>query len=564
MSSEKYMNDYKRWLSFEGLDATLKDELIAIENDEKAIAERFAAELEFGTGGMRGILGAGIGRMNIYTVMRVSRGFAEYIKSLGEDSAEKGVVISHDNRRCSREFALATTGVFAAAGVKAYIFDSLRPTPMLSFAVRKMRAAGGVMITASHNPPEYNGYKIYDSEGCQLSLEESEKVICLVGEVKDELSVPCLSLEDAGDKIVMLDSSIDDEYAMRVESISISRDRESAGKLKVVYSPQHGTGNLPVRRVLADCGYEVIPVLSQCDPDPDFSGTESPNPESPKAYTEALKIAKETGADIVITTDPDCDRLGVAALNKEGEMTLMTGNQSAAVLLEYILSRRATENSLPSDPYMLTTIVTSDLGDRICERYGVKVEKTLTGFKFIGAKIAQHRADGNYGFVFGYEESYGCLVSDFVRDKDGVQASLMLCEAAAYYKNYGLSLIDVLEAIHKKYGYFHDSQSNFYFPGLDGKAKIAALTAGLRAESPCEVGGVKVTRVEDYLSDEMQAEGFPSSDVLRFIFEDGCWVAVRPSGTEPKCKFYYCVCAPDRESAEKKHEALKKAFEPSI
>ena len=564
MSSEKFMNDYQRWLGFEGLDASIKEELISIKDDQKAIAERFAAELEFGTGGMRGILGAGIGRMNIYTVMRVSRAFAEYIKSLGDNAAEKGVVISHDNRRLSREFALATAGVFAAAGVKAYIFDSLRPTPMLSFSVRKLRAAGGVMITASHNPPEYNGYKIYDNEGCQLSLEESEKVIARVSEVKDELRVPCLSLEEAGDRIVMLDSAIDDEYAMRVENISISRDRESAGKLKVVYSPQHGTGNVPVRRVLADCGYNVIPVLSQCDPDPDFSATESPNPESPKAYTEALKIAKETCADIVITTDPDCDRLGVAALNKDGEMVLMTGNQSAAVLLEYILSRRSADSSIPSGAYMLTTIVTSDLGDRICEKYGVKVEKTLTGFKFIGAKIAAHRASGDYGFVFGYEESYGCLVSDFVRDKDGVQASLMLCEAAAYYKSFGLSLIDVLEKIYSEHGFFLDSQSNFYFPGLDGKEKIAALTASLRANAPSEVGGVKVSRVEDYLTEEMHSEGFPYSDVLRFIFEDGSWVAVRPSGTEPKCKFYYCVCAPSKNDAEEKYALLKKSFEPIV
>ena len=564
MSTEKYMNDFDRWLGFEGLAPDIKAELISIKDDQKAIAERFAAELEFGTGGMRGILGAGIGRMNIYTVMRVSLGFAEYIKSLGSDAAEKGVVISHDNRRYSREFALATAGVFAAAGVKAYIFDSLRPTPMLSFSVRKLRAAGGVMITASHNPPEYNGYKIYDGEGCQLSLEESEKVIALVGEVKDELRVPCLSLEEAGDKIVMLDPSIDDEYAMRVENISISRDRESAGKLKVVYSPQHGTGNVPVRRVLGDCGYEVIPVLSQCDPDPDFSNTESPNPESPKAYTEALKIAKETGADIVITTDPDCDRLGVAALNKEGEMVLMTGNQSAAVLLEYILSRRSADNSIPSGAYMLTTIVTSDLGDRICDKYGVKVEKTLTGFKFIGAKIADHRKNDDYGFVFGYEESYGCLISDFVRDKDGVQASLMLCEAAAYYKNFGMTLVDVLGKIYSEHGFFLDSQSNFYFPGLDGKEKIAALTASLRANAPKEVDGVKVVRVEDYLTEELHAEGFPYSDVLRFIFEDGSWVAVRPSGTEPKCKFYYCVCDPDKDGAQKKHVSLKKAFEPEI
>jgi phosphoglucomutase len=558
------MNDYKRWLDYEMLDASVKAELISINNDEKAIAERFAAELEFGTGGMRGLLGAGIGRMNIYTVMRVSRAFAEYVKSLGADAAEKGVVISHDNRRLSREFAVATAGVFAAAGVKAYIFDSLRPTPMLSFSVRKLRAAGGVMITASHNPPEYNGYKIYDSEGCQLSLEESEKVIARVSEIKDELRVPCLSLEEAGDRIVILDSAIDDEYAMRVENISISRDRESAAKLKVVYSPQHGTGNVPVRRVLTDCGYDVIPVLSQCNPDPDFSNTESPNPESPKAYTEALKIAKETGADIVITTDPDCDRLGVAALNKNGEMVLMTGNQSAAVLLEYILSRRSADASIPSGAYMLTTIVTSDLGDRICEKYGVKVEKTLTGFKFIGAKIADHRKNGDYGFVFGYEESYGCLISDFVRDKDGVQASLMLCEAAAYYKNFGLTLIDVLEKIYSEHGFFLDSQSNFYFPGLEGKDKIAALTSSLRQNAPCEVGGIKVTRVEDYLTEELHAEGFPYSDVLRFIFEDGSWVAVRPSGTEPKCKFYYCVCAADKAAAVDKYEALKAAFEPAL
>ena len=564
MSSEKYMTDYKRWLDFEGLDASVKDELISIKNDEKAIAERFAAELEFGTGGMRGLLGAGIGRMNIYTVMRVSRAFAEYIKSLGADAEDRGVVISHDNRRLSREFAIATAGVFAAAGVRAYIFDSLRPTPMLSFSVRKLRAAGGVMITASHNPPEYNGYKIYDSEGCQLSLEESEKLIALVGEVKDELRVPCLSPEEAGDRIVTLDPTIDDEYAMRVENISISRDREGAAKLKVVYSPQHGTGNVPVRRVLTDCGYKVIPVLSQCDPDPDFSNTESPNPESPKAYTEALKIAREANADIVITTDPDCDRLGVAALNKNGEMVLMTGNQSAAVLLEYILSRRTADASVPSDAYMLTTIVTSDLGDRICDKYGVRVEKTLTGFKFIGAKIAEHRKRGDYGFVFGYEESYGCLISDFVRDKDGVQASLMLCEAAAYYKNFGLTLIDVLEKIYSEHGFFLDSQSNFYFHGLDGKEKIAALTSSLRANAPSEVGGVKVVRVEDYLTEELHAQGFPYSDVLRFIFADGSWVAVRPSGTEPKCKFYYCVCAPDKASAGEKYKLLKAAFEPAL
>ena len=344
------------------------------------------------------------------------------------------------------------------------------------------------MITASHNPPEYNGYKIYDSEGCQLSLEESEKVIRLVGEVKDELAVPCLSLEEAGDIIVMLDSSIDDEYAMRVENISISRDRESAGKLKVVYSPQHGTGNIPVRRVLADCGYDVIPVLSQCDPDPNFSGTESPNPESPKAYTEALMIAKESGADIVITTDPDCDRLGVAALNKAGEMTLMTGNQSAAVLLEYILSRRTTENSLPSDPYMLTTIVTSDLGDRICERYGVKVEKTLTGFKFIGDKIARHRAEGNYGFVFGYEESY-----DEKYWNDGYKDSFGLLYENICYSDMSVGLFDAIKELGSTKNVLvgHDHINNFSinYEGIRLTYSMASSSVGLKRV----VGGTLLT-----------------------------------------------------------------------
>lgn len=560
-STKNYVENYYRWLRHPSLDEDLRAELLSIEGDDEQIASRFASELEFGTGGMRGVLGAGINRMNIYTVMRVSLAFATYINSLGSTVASKGVVISHDNRHYSRRFALSTAGVFAAAGIKTYIFDSLRPTPMLSFAVRRMGAAGGVMITASHNPPEYNGYKIYDESGCQLLIEPSKKVIDLVAEIKDELAIPCLTPEQAGDLIVTLPPELDDEYAMRVENISISRDRVSASSLKVVYSPQHGTGNIPVRRVLSDSGYVVIPVTEQCDPDPDFSATLSPNPENPEAYKRALEIAEENDADIVITTDPDCDRLGVAA-RKNGKLTLLTGNQSAAVLLEYILSRRAQDGSMPTDPYMVTTIVTSDLGDRICERYGVAVEKTLTGFKFIGEKIASHKAAGDYGFVFGYEESYGCLISDFVRDKDGVQASLMLCEAAAYYKRASMTLCDVLDNIHSRYGYYLDSQTNIFFRGLDGKEKIAALTSSLRASAPSEVAGIKVKVVEDYLSPEMQQAGFPSADVLRYLFADGSWVAVRPSGTEPKCKFYYCVTAPDKAQAETKLAALKEAFEP--
>lgn len=335
-----------------------------------------------------------------------------------------------------------------------------------------------------------------------------------------------------------------------------------AGDLRVVYSPQHGTGNVPVRRVLADLGYDVVPVEAQCTPDPDFSATKSPNPESPLAYEAALELADKVNADIVITTDPDCDRLGVAARGGDGKLKLMTGNQSGAVLIEYILSAHRSMGTMPEKPVMVNTIVTSDLGDRICESYDVKVEKTLTGLKFIGERIARHLAAHDANYVFGYEESYGCLIGTFVRDKDATQASLMLCEAAAYYKAQGKTLIDVLNGLYARFGFYLDTQSNFFFRGADGQKKIAALTAGLRREHPAEVAGARLVRLEDYLSDETQAEGFPKSDVLRFVFSDGCWVAVRPSGTEPKCKFYYCVRAAGEAEASEKLAALKAAFEP--
>lgn len=550
-----------RWRAQPGLADELRAELEAIRGNGDAIVERFGTELGFGTGGMRGILGAGINRMNVYTVMRATAGFAAYILKSDPEAAAHGVVISHDNRRHSRDFTLAAAGVFAAAGIKAYIFDSLRPTPELSFAVRRLGAAAGVMITASHNPAEYNGYKIYDREGCQLNIADSNAVIAEIARIEDELSVPCLTPAEAGELITVLGPEIDDEYTLRVESIALCRDAEAAAALRVIYSPQHGAGNVPVRRVLTECGFDVIPVYTQCTPDPDFSCTLSPNPEVPAAYEQALHLAEVTSADIVITTDPDCDRLGVAA-RRNGKMVLLTGNQSAAVLLEYLFSQRSAAGTMPQNPVMINTIVTSDLGDRICDKYGVAVEKTLTGFKFIGEKIAEHRALGDRNYVFGYEESYGCLIAPFVRDKDGVQASYMLCEAAAYYKKLGLTLADVLDRIYAEQGFYLDSQSNFFFRGLHGQEQIAALTAGLRRAAPAEVGGVAVTRVEDYLSAETQAEGFPESDVLRFHFADGCWVAVRPSGTEPKIKYYYCIRAESEAAAKARHAALRAAFEP--
>ena len=553
-----YIDKYNSWCESEGLDSADKAELLSIANDEKELKERFVYDLEFGTGGLRGVIGIGTNRINKYIVRKTTQGFAEYIKSFGAEACKRGVVIAHDNRRFSISFCLETAGVLAANGIQAYIFDSLRPTPELSFAVRELSAFGGVVITASHNPPEYNGYKLYDERGCQLVGESNDRVIEEINKIADPLSVKSLTKEEAGELIKVLDSSVDEAYYKNVMSISVTPDVKK--NIKIVYSPQHGTGNVPVREVLSRFGYNVIPVLEQCDPDTEFSNTKNPNPETAEAYLLAFEYAKKNDADIIITTDPDCDRLGVA-VKKNGEYVRMTGNQSAAVLLKYILSRRAENGTLPKNGVMFNTIVTSDLGDRVCAEYGVKTEKTLTGFKFIGNKIYNHELLGDAEFVFGYEESYGCLIADFVRDKDAVQASLMLCEAAAYYHEQGKSLLDVLEEIYAKHGFYLDALDNFVFKGVDGPEKIAQLVNGLRTNPPKNAGNVAVLEMEDYKSEKMLALGFPSSNVLRFILADGSWVAVRPSGTEPKCKFYFSVCAKDSAEAEAKLKVMKETFE---
>ena len=432
-------------------------------------------------------------------------------------------------------------------------------TPELSFAVRELNAFGGVVITASHNPPEYNGYKLYDERGCQLVPHVNDKVVAQINTVPDPLSVRSLTCEEAGGLIETLGADMDEKYYRAVMGISLNPDLPKDG-MKVVYSPQHGTGNVPVREVLGRLGYHVIPVEEQCVPDPDFSKTLNPNPETAEAYVLALEYAKRENADIVITTDPDCDRLGVAVHHK-GEYVRMTGNQSAAVILDYILSQRKAAGTLPENAVMFNTVVTSDLGDKVCEEYGVAVEKTLTGFKFIGDKIHSHELTGDRKFIFGYEESYGCLVADFVRDKDAVQASLMLCECAAYYRQKGMTLIDALEELYRRHGFFKDALDNFTFKGLDGAAKISALVDGLRKNPPERSGDVRVVKTEDYESREMAEAGFPKSNVLRFVLEDGSWVAVRPSGTEPKCKFYFCVRAKNPELAEVKLADMRRTFE---
>ena len=555
-----YLDKYNSWCNSDGLDKADKEELLAIAENDTEIKERFLYDLEFGTGGLRGVIGIGTNRINKYIIRKTTQGFAEYIKSFGDEACKRGVVIAHDNRRFSRSFCLETAGVLAANGIQAYIFDSLRPTPELSFAVRELCAFGGVVITASHNPPEYNGYKLYDERGCQLVGESNDRVIEEINKIADPLSVKSLAIDEAGELIKVLDSSMDEIYYNKVMGISVTPDVKK--NIKIVYSPQHGTGNIPVREVLSRLGYNIIPVLEQCDPDTEFSNTKNPNPETAEAYSLAFEYAKKYDADIIITTDPDCDRLGVA-VKKNGEYVRMTGNQSAAVLLKYILSRRAENGTLPKNGVMFNTIVTSDLGDRVCAEYGVKIEKTLTGFKFIGNKIYSHELLGDAEFVFGYEESYGCLIADFVRDKDAVQASLMLCEAAAYYHEQSRSLLDVLDEIYAKHGFYLDALDNFVFKGIDGPDKISQLVNGLRTDPPKSAGGVAVLDMEDYKSEKMLSLGFPSSNVLRFILEDGSWVAVRPSGTEPKCKFYFSVRAKDLAEAEEKLKIMKKTFENS-
>lgn len=550
---------YEKWCNSELIDADTRAELLTIKDNDKEIKERFYSDISFGTGGLRGVIGAGTNRINKYIVRKTTQGYAEYIKKCGKAAMERGVVIAHDNRRFSVEFSKETAGVLAANGIKAYLFDSLRPTPELSFAVRELGAFGGVVITASHNPPEYNGYKLYDERGCQLVSEINDDVIAEISKIDDPLSVKALTEAEAGELIVTLGKDIDEKYYEAVMAISLNPDVDKSG-IKIVYSPQHGTGNVPVRTVLERFGYNVIPVEEQCFPNTEFINTPNPNPETDAAYEMAFKYAKQADADIVITTDPDCDRLGVA-VKKDGKYVRMTGNQSAAVLLEYILSQRTEKGTLPENGVMFNTVVTSNLGDRVCGKYGVEVEKTLTGFKYIGEKVYRHETKGDKTFVFGYEESYGCLISDCVRDKDAVQASLMLCEAAAYYNDKGKTLLDVLSEIYAEHGFFLDALDNFAFKGIDGADRMAALLDGMRKDPPKAAGDVSVVEMEDYMSKTMADKGFPSSNVLRFLLSDGSWVAVRPSGTEPKCKFYFSVVAPDKAQAEKKLAVMKATFE---
>ncbi len=558
--------NYQRWLSSPRVDEKTKEELRKM--NQSQIDDAFFKDVEFGTAGMRGVLGPGTNRLNDFTVTKATVGFAEYLLEVFPKAKEMGVVISHDNRHCSREFTLLTAKVLNDFGIKAYIFDSLRPTPELSFAVRYLKACGGVMITASHNPKEYNGYKVYDETGCQLVPEKISRLLELIAALPNELEVTYEPDKKLGETI-LLDNKVDDEYVRLCESIAINKDLDKSN-FKIVFTPNHGTSYVPSMRIFKDLGYDIVPVLSQCTPDPDFSGTLSPNPEDPRSYIEGLKLAKEVGAKLLVMTDPDGDRVGLGYLASDGSYQTFTGNQSAAMLLDYILSERKKRGELSSNGVMYNTIVTSSLGKEVASYYGVKTEQFLTGFKFIGNRIDYYEKLGHGPhFEFGYEESYGCLIAPFARDKDGCQAILLYCEMALYYDKLGKPLDVVWDELQQRFGYHLDIAYSIEFKGSSGQQAMDNLMDILHTSPLKELNGVKVTRVEDYLKQEATESGIiekielPKSNVVKLFFENGNTITVRPSGTEPKVKFYIGMRSEhklDESSAKELYESLKQAL----
>lgn len=559
-----FETEFNNWMGQENLESYLKEQLENMTEVEKEDA--FYRNLEFGTGGMRGVVGPGTNRMNIYTIRKANEGFAKYLLGLGEDAKERGVVIAYDCRHFSPEFAMESAKVMASHGIKAYVFESLRPTPELSFAVRYLNAVGGIVVTASHNPPEYNGYKIYDETGYQLVPAEADQVIALVDAIENVFEIEVKSEEElkAAGLIEIIGSEIDDVYTERVKALEINPDCNKKD-LKIVFTPLHGTANIPVRRVLTECGYDQLHVVEeQCVPDPNFSTVKSPNPEEASAFEMAITLGNEIDADILIATDPDADRVGLAVKNPEGEYVLLTGNQTGAILIHYILSQKKAHGTLPAKGKVFNTIVTSDMGAAIARSYGFEVVSTLTGFKFIGEQ-ARMLEDTDYEYVFGYEESYGYLIGDFVRDKDSVQSVLMCAEAAAYYKQNGKTLYDVLMELYETYGCYREALVNITLKGKEGADKIQSILAEFREFTPLTVAGKDVVAVEDYKesihtdlkNDTTTAIDLPKSNVLKYTLEDGSWFVLRPSGTEPKAKVYIGVVADVLEKADEQVAKIK-------
>lgn len=565
-----YQKVYEEWISDSYFDEGTKEELKAIANDENEIKERFYKNLEFGTAGLRGIIGAGTNRLNIYTVRKATQGLANYILKRG--AKDRGVAIAYDSRRMSPEFADEAALCLAANGIKAYVFDALRPTPELSFAVRELHCIAGINITASHNPPEYNGYKVYWEDGAQITPPHDKGIMDEVEAVTDYANVKTMSLDAAKEAGLYetIGAAIDDSYMEALKKQVIHQDAIDAmnKELKIVYSPLHGTGNVPVRRVLKELGFENVYVVKEQElPDGEFPTVSYPNPEAEEAFELGLKLAKEVDADLVLATDPDADRLGVYVKDtKSGEYQVLTGNMSGCLLADYEISQRKALEGLPEDGCLVKSIVTSNMADAIAKEYGVRLIEVLTGFKYIGQQILEFETTGKGTYLFGFEESYGCLIGTHARDKDAIVATMALCEAAAYYKTLGKTLWDAMIDMFDKYGYYKDDIKAITLKGIEGLAKIQEILETLRKEPPTAFGEFKVLRARDYKADtirdletgEVVPTGLPSSNVLYYDLSDDAWVCVRPSGTEPKVKFYYGVKGTSLEDAQSKSEDLGK------
>jgi Phosphomannomutase len=561
---------YMFWLENEYFDKETRVELENIKDKPSEIEERFYKDLEFGTGGLRGIIGAGTNRMNLYTVRKASMGLANYVLKNPSVNEKYGIVIAYDSRHMSIEFAEEAAKTFAANGVKAYLFDELRPTPELSFAVRYLNAAAGIVVTASHNPRQYNGYKVYGEDGAQLSLEGSEAVLKEIEDIEDITTIKTISREEAVEKglLKLIGSEIDNAYIENLKQLSVDPQvvEKVTDSFKIIYTPLHGTGNKPVRRILKETGFKHVNVVKEQElPDPDFSTVKYPNPEERDSFKLALELAATEGADIIIGTDPDCDRVGVVARDSKGEYVVLTGNQTGCLLMEYILSRKKAINKLPPNGFTVKTIVTSELGRTISNHYGIELIEVLTGFKFIGEKIKELDEFGNKKYLFGFEESYGYLAGTSVRDKDGVVACMLICEMAAYYKTRGMSLYDGLEEIFKKYGWFIEGITSFTLEGKEGISKIENAMETLRNERPSVFGCCEVSAIRDYqlrerydISSGLASKlDLPKSNVLYYEMKDGSWFCIRPSGTEPKIKIYYGVTGENSKKAEEKLTKLK-------
>ena len=566
-----YKEIYNQWLENPYFDEATKEELKAIKDDENEIKERFYMDLEFGTAGLRGIIGAGTNRMNIYVVRRATQGLANYIAKV--DKKSQGVAIAYDSRHMSPEFAQEAALCLAANGIKAYIFETLRPTPELSFAVRHLGCVAGINVTASHNPPEYNGYKVYWEDGAQITPPHDTGIMGEVKAISDWNTVKTMDKEEAvkAGLFEVIGQAVDDAYMAELKKQIIHMDAiQAEGKnLKIVYTPLHGTGNIPARRILKELGFENVYVVPEQElPNGDFPTVSYPNPEAAEAFELGLKLAKEVDADIVLATDPDADRLGVRVKDKNGEYHDLTGNMSGCLLANYELSqRKAVNGSLPEDGALVKTIVTTNLADAIAKGYNVNLIEVLTGFKYIGQQILGFENSGKGTYLFGFEESYGCLIGTYARDKDAIVATMALCEAAAYYKTQGKTLWDAMIDMYEKFGYYKDAIQAVTMKGIEGLQKIQEIMTTLRQNPPAEFAGHKVTAVRDYKLDEItdlatgekKPTGLPNSNVLYYELTDDAWVCVRPSGTEPKVKFYYGVKGTSLADADEKSDAMGKA-----